>query len=56
MWSARSEWTDQTLTGFFDEDDLIEAINDVSEPGELWDVYAQSGGIAHYYIAIGKET
>ena len=51
MYEAVSEKTGSRLTGFFYEDELLEAVDAASIPGDFWDVYTPSSGnaIAYYY-------
>lgn len=48
MYEAVSEHTNQRLAGFFDEDELIEAIESASEDKDFWDIY-RNGELIHYY-------
>lgn len=50
MFSAESEVTGIRLTGYFDEDELLDAIRQNSVDGDFWDVHdGQGNGIAYYF-------
>lgn len=48
MYEALNERTDERLCGFFDEDDLIEAIESCWQEGDLWDVFVD-GRLEYYF-------
>ena len=48
MYEALNERTDERLCGFFDEDDLIEAIESCWQEGDLWDVFVE-GRLEYYF-------
>ena len=47
MLSAESS-TGKSLCFFYDEDDLLEEINEIAEPGELWDLFRDGRLYSHY--------
>lgn len=53
MYSARSEVTGETVTCFFNEDDLCDHLEEISVEGDFWDLY-RDGRMYSYYIPVNS--